>query len=336
LTEGRRSAEVVSALLAVARKLRGLQPELVVAAPFVAVFVAGLALGLPLNAPDRTSLSFVERHYFRPLLAAVVLQALVLWLPGQAGRSRLDRRTIGWLLGLVTASILVHFNFKAWMPLVHRNLFDLELGRTDMVFGDLVPELIAVRRSIASFLLAHAGFDVDPLYHFVFVAMFFASFSAHAVFDTALGLRKVVLGACLVLLLGGMLYWILPAEGPFLTRVVEGNAAPRAQRAMKEMFETVLATNRFPRGYFVAPLAAMPSLHTAHAAIFCLYARRRVPWLGVAFYPALLWILIEAVATGWHYVLDLAAGALLAVFCVWAIDWLLPEPPAVAPARGAA
>ena len=310
--------------------IRRVRPELLIAAPFVVIFVAGLARGLPLNAPDGSSVLFVERHYFRPLIAAVVLQALVLMLPSQAGRSRLDGKTIAWLVGLVAVTLVVHFNFKAWMPLVHGRLFDLELGRSDMVFGGLVPWLIAVRRAIAGACAAHLGLDVDPLYHFAFVAMFFASFSGHAVFDTPLGLRKVVLGACAVLLFGGVLYWILPAEGPFLTRVVEGHAAPGAQRAMSAMFDSVLATRRFPAGYFVAPLAAMPSLHTAHAALFCLYARRRVRWLRIFFYPALGWILIEAVAAGWHYVLDLAAGALLAAFCVYLVDWLLPEPASAA------
>jgi hypothetical protein len=332
--EGGLRADVGATFGSISTWLRRARPELVIAAPFALIFLGGLASGLPLNAPDGSSVLFVEQHYFRPLVAAVVLQALVFLLPSQAGRKRLDLVTVAWLAGLVAVTILVHFNFKAWMPLVHGRLFDLELGRTDMVFGGLVPGLIALRRAVAGSLAAHLGIDVDPLYHFAFVAMFFASFSGHAVFDTPLGLRKVVLGACSVLLLGGVLYWILPAEGPFLTRVVEGHAAPGAQRAMQTMFESTLSTRRFPHGYFVAPLAAMPSLHTAHAVLFCLYARRRVRFLCIVFYPALAWILIEAVAAGWHYVLDLAAGALLALLCVRAVDWLLPEPdPTVREAR---
>ena len=68
----------------------------------------------------------------------------------------------------------------------------------------------------------------------------------------------------------------------------------------------------------------MPSLHVAHATLFTLFAFRRLRWLGWSFLVLLGFIVIEAVATGWHYFVDLPAGAALAVGCVWLSDRLLP------------
>jgi membrane-associated phospholipid phosphatase len=96
---------------------------------------------------------------------------------------------------------------------------------------------------------------------------------------------------------------------------------------MGAAFDTFVRTRVPPPGYFTLPLAAMPSLHAAHAMLFTALAFRRFPWLGACFLVILLFILFEAVASGWHYVLDLPAGALLAGFCLWLADRLLPDTP---------
>lgn len=287
------------------------------------VLALGLAAGLPLILPDTGSLAFVERHYFRPFVVALVLQALVLGV----GRVRRDVgrrvRELAPTALLLVFTIAIHFNLKAWTPLVHARLFDVELMRTDIALAPLVSACVALRH-LVTLALARWGLSPDPLYHGLFVALFFAAFSAHAVFDTLLGLRRVVLAACLVLLVGGVAYWVFPAEGPFLYRLGESRLAEDAQRAMTAAFTAFVRTHRPPPGYFTAPLAAMPSLHVAHATVFTTLAWRRFRALGLVFALVLAWLVVEAVASGWHYVLDIPAGALLAAGCLWLTDRLLP------------
>lgn len=302
----------------------GVAPELVVLGGALLVGGCGLLLGLPAVVPDGPALRFVEHHYFSPLVVALVLQAIMVAFGRARGGPDQRWHSLVPALLLVPVTILVHFNLKAWMPLVHRRLFDVELIGTDRGLEPLVTLLFFLRRAIAA-PLDRLGVPVDAIYHGAFVGMFFVALSAHAVFDSLRGLRRVVLGACFILLAGGLCYWVLPARGPFLFRVGESRLADAAQADMLGRFQELVRTGRPPPGYFAAPLAAMPSLHTAHATFFTLVAYRRLRWLALPFGLILCWILIEAVAAGWHYLLDLPAGMLLAVGTVWLLDRTLPD-----------
>jgi hypothetical protein len=69
--------------------------------------------------------------------------------------------------------------------------------------------------------------------------------------------------------------------------------------------------------YFTGGLAAMPSLHMAHALVMTWFMiKARSIWVP-AFLLITFWVLIESVASRWHYIIDLPAGALLAVFVIW-------------------
>lgn len=308
-----------------ARLYRTLGPELTVTCTALALGACGLLAGLPLLLPNGPSLGFVERHYFRPLVVAIVAQVALLAVRRDRRRGGVPARHFGAALALVAVTIVVHFNLKAWTPLVHSRLFDNELMQVDRVFGDLVPALTALRRGIAAGL-ERLHVPVDPLYHGVFVTAFFVSFTAHALFDTPSGFRRVVLAACLVLLIGGVGYWVLPAKGPFIFRPGENRLAELTQRAMEARFDAFVATRVPPPGYFTAPLAAMPSLHTAHATLFTVFAYRRIRWLFWPLALALFWIVIEAVAAGWHYVVDLPVGVALAFGCIRLATLMIPEP----------
>jgi len=309
----------------VGRLYRTLGPELTVTCIALALAACGLLAGLPLLLPNGPSLGFVERHYFRPLVVAIVAQVALLAVRRDRRRAGVPARHFGAALALVAVTIVVHFNLKAWTPLVHSRLFDNELMQVDRVFGDLVPALTALRRVLAAGL-ARLHVPVDPLYHGVFVTAFFVAFTAHALFDTPSGFRRVVLAACLVLLIGGVGYWVLPAKGPFIFRPGENRLAELTQRAMEARFDAFVATRVPPPGYFTAPLAAMPSLHTAHATLFTVFAYRRIRWLFWPLALALFWIVIEAVAAGWHYVVDLPVGVALAFGCIRLATLMIPEP----------
>lgn len=305
--------------------------ELLLLAPFGVLWLAGVALGLPPNLPDLPGLAVVQKHYFGPILFAALLQLVVLRLRPRGG-ALLDRRTTALLLLLTVASVFLHMNFKAWMPLVHRHLYDSELLATDRALGSFVSDVILVRRTLGRVIFMAWRVDIDPLYHSLFVAMFFASATAHALFDTPNGFRRLVVGLCAILLLGGVAYWLIPARGPFIFRPSVSYSAATAQEFMLRSFDELLRTRHVAAGAFVAPLAAMPSLHTAHSIFFVWFAGERVRWLLWFYVPALLFILFEAIAAGWHYCIDLPAGAALAFFVIWAVRRALPEPPLPRPA----
>jgi membrane-associated phospholipid phosphatase len=63
-------------------------------------------------------------------------------------------------------------------------------------------------------------------------------------------------------------------------------------------------------------LAAMPSLHAGASFIFLCYAWRHVRWLGVVYVPVFIWILFEAMASRWHYGVDLVVGVVMAYGCI--------------------
>lgn len=312
-----------------------LRPETVVVVPFVAVFVVGLVSGLPLVLPDVDSLALIQRYYFRPLVLVVLALGFSIW-GAQRLRPMQGRYSgLAWSLGTVCIALIVHFNFKVWMPLVNHSLFDRELAMTDEMFGGLVPALIQLRRAIAA-VLSGWGVNVDLAYHQLFLLLFFVSTGAHALLDTPRGLRHIVLSVSLILLLGGCLYWVMPAKGPFVFRGVESTAARVTEQTMERLFDQFVATRTVPKGYLVVPLAAMPSLHMAHSLLFCLYAWRRFRLLLIIFLPSLAWIFVEAVAAGWHYLLDLGAGSVLAVVVLRVVDglfaWHEGEAKALAPA----
>jgi len=313
-----------------------LPPELWLLLPFVAVFVVGTLVGLPVNRPDSSGLQFAEHHYFRPLLFALGAQGLVLLFRRRIGTHAFDVALIPSLAVLVLTATWLHFNFKAWMPLVHHRLFDEQLSITDAVLGPIVPTCIVLHRTLSSVVGSTIGYDIDRLYHDGFVAMFFASFTIHAVLDTPLTLRRLVVASSLVLLIGGIFYWLMPAKGPFVFRISDNFLARASQARMSQLFDQLVATGRIPPGYFVAAPAAMPSLHTAHAWLFTWYAARYHRWLFWMYLPLFCFILVEAVAASWHYVLDLPAGALLAVGCIWLSRRLVVEnqSPRTVAARG--
>ena len=275
-----------------------------IVAPFVAVWVVGLGQGLPLNMPTGHDLLFVFRHYLKPLVFAAGLQA-VLYLWKRESRYLIALRLLPFLL----ASVLIHFQFKAWVGLAPR-FYDPLLMSSDRALAPVVELFARIRNAIVPYF----GTGSDIAYHATFVLMFYISILLHSLLDDSRGQRRLIIGAGLILLLGGVTYWLLPSVGPFLYRGAGNPFADGLQRGMLEGLAQLRATGSVPRGYFSAPLAAMPSLHIAHALFLtlCALGARRLFWLAGIYLPILLFLVVEASASGWHYLVDLPAGALLA------------------------
>jgi len=308
-------------------RMAGMSIESWVATIFAGIWLLGVFLGFPVNVPDAGSLGFVLKHYFSPLFVAFALQVPVAYLA--AKNKKADPLLMLKLLPFMMLVVFFHFNFKAWMPLVNPALYDQTYQEIDELLWPVVGGLMAIRSAIAARLPVNA----DDFYHGLFVAMFFVSVGAHAVFDNTARQRQLILGVCLILLLGGVLYWVAPALGPFLYRSGSNEASIAAQDRMKIMFDFVAKTRRLPPGYFCSAPAAMPSLHVAHALFLTLFAARSLRWLLPFYLPILFWIIIESVTSGWHYLVDIPAGVVLTLLCYVAVRHLIAEP--VAPEQTA-
>jgi hypothetical protein len=286
----------------------------------------------------RDNIRGLEVHFFWPLALAAGLQVLL-----TAGLVVLGRRRPG--LGrlrdatvmlrqvpLVVVAVFLYFNFKAWTPLVNPVLHDATYQRLDEAAQPLLDGLVAVREAVASAV----PFGVDDWYGWLFFAMFFVSLGVHGLVDPAHRQRQLVLGLYLNLLIGGVSYWVAPAVGPFLFRDGANETVTEFQHGWYAAYEVVRATGGLPEGYFSIPLAAMPSLHVAHSLLFLLFAARSARWLLVAYVPIVAWIVVEAPASAWHYLVDLPVGAALAVLSFALATRLVRPPGDEAPPAGPA
>lgn len=295
--------------------------EAVVALVAGTVCLVGLAVGLPPNLPDSGSIEFVKAHYFSPVACACVLQIIAVIASGRRDRSR-PLLTLK-LFPLVAISVLVHFMLKAWMPMVNPVCYDPLYQSVDVTLAPILDTAIGVRNAVA----AISPVGVDFAYHTLFVGMFFVSLSVHSVVGPAAHQRQAFLGICLILLVGGVAYCVLPAIGPFIYREGMNANGTATQAVLLEQFKFVVATGTFPPGYFPCPLAAMPSLHNAHALFLTLFALRTVRWLGVLYIPVFLWIMIESVASAWHYLADVPVGLLIGLTVYVLVRRLIPDAP---------
>src|SRR3546814_2847950 len=77
---------------------------------------------------------------------------------------------------------------------------------------------------------------------------------------------------------------------------------------------------------FTVGLAAMPSLHSASAYLFFLFAWKHGKVLVPLYSFILAYILIMAVASRWHYIIDIPVGMTLAWASYKLADWFTPLP----------
>jgi hypothetical protein len=276
----------------------------------------GLLLGLlPVWPTERVS-------YALGFSAALpVLAAVGAYLGTQAIRLTLDRgydrdllphlRIDAAFLVLFVVVTYFHFNLKMWSPLINPALFDAAYWATDGWVRPLVDASLAVSASVRGFL-GDDGFCTFTV-------------SRHRYYG------HFVLSVLLVLSLGGLSYLIAPALGPFLFETGASARAAEAQASMQAAFAQAQARGAewiAERGgdYFTGALAAMPSLHFAHALVMTYWMLASRSLMAGFFVLMTAWIAVDAVGLRWHYVVDLPAGALLAAVVVVLTRRLLDRP----------
>lgn len=290
-------------------------PELALALIYGLIGIAiSYASGLPIGLPTPDSLAFTGLSYLVPLLLVVGV-LLIAVLMQQVGRAAYFLAALS-AYGVV---LIVHFNIKLWAWHINPRVWDAEYASVDRAFQPVIDSSLAFHNALSSVFGS-----VDRLYLFAFLAMFACSIIVHSL-RAFIVLRKVVLTSMLVHVIGGLSYLIAPALGPFITE-----AGVNALETKRQIFMLAAHKASMAGGadWFIANgseflatgLAAMPSLHVASSAVFVYFAwiyERRLCWL---YFPLFGFIMIEALATRWHYLVDIAAGLMLTAIAVALVE----------------
>ncbi len=247
------------------------------------------------------------------------------WKLSDGGRdyNQLLQRTATDLayIALFMVVIYFHFHIKMWLPLLNSHHYDALYFQIDQDLRPVIAGIDWLRAAIAAVLPAP-----DLWYQGAQLGLFIGSFWLHG-----LGKRRWhhhnMTALLLNLMIGPLTYLVAPAVGPFIFEPGRNRAATAAQQAMYAQYVELQAQGPswlLAHGgeYFTAPLAAMPSLHVSAACIVCYYAlKARSP-----FAPLMLffgsWIVIDAVGSRWHYLIDLPVGALLAASVIAVANWI--------------
>ena len=273
--------------------------------------------------PSADAVLFIARHYLGPLLPALALPVLLVarHVSKSGPQSLLGLRLRG--VAAFAVIVYVHFNLKLWAQLINPVLFDDVYMAADERLRSVVHLASALAGGYRDRLT-----DLPHAYHEVFVTMFVVSFSIHGMQSDRRGFDRLLLAISLVLIVGGLAYAIAPAWGPFVYEAGDSPDATAIQTTMASFQQSLRASHggNYDSSYFVAALAAMPSLHLAHAAVFLYFALRYMRWLGFIYVVPVTFIAAEAVASRWHYLVDLAAGLVVAFCAVLLAYRFIPRP----------
>jgi hypothetical protein len=302
-------------------------PELLVLLLMAAITIALAAwLGTSFVIPDERVRIYLGMRYAVPVAMAAVCFAIPLVIRRhRGGEVPSMTRQLGWSAGFVAIFTLVmwlHFHIKMWIPLINPRRYDQLYQDVDLALAPLVTAMISVRAFLGEILPG-----INWWYMIVFMGLFFVSFAYHLVADPG-GFRKVYLATLINQALGALSYLVMPAVGPFIYDQGANAGATRSQTGMWEAYNQFMAggvpwLEAMGPHYFNAGLAAMPSLHAGASWVFVWYAFAHGTKLKALYALAFCWILIEAVATKWHYVIDLPVGVLVAGVSIWLANRLL-------------
>lgn len=275
--------------------------------------------GLPVNFPSGERAAFVGVHYLYPLIGVGIWGAFALL-------SQKLQVARDFLIALPCYAIvlLVHFHLKLWVPHINPRLYDGFYWQLDQSMRPLVDACMEARRAMSLVVPMDSNF-----YMIGFISLFYISFYYHA-FVTPDKFRQLFLAALLFQGLGGLAYLAFPALGPFLYEPGLDAASSEAQKSMLEFYRNSVAGGAewlALKGstHLTAGLGAMPSLHTGGSFLFFLFACKHGRILVPLYALILTFILVAAVSTRWHYLIDVPVGLALAWFSLRLAEKFAPE-----------
>jgi hypothetical protein len=217
---------------------------------------------------------------------------------------------------------------KLTTPILHPRLYDQQLWNLDraLAFGYSPTVFLA---TLFSAPVMMRFFDAT------YATVLFPALSIVPAFIASIPARRVriafVNSNTLLWLTGAWLYVVFPALGPayrfpevWLPLAPMLTNSHHVQRLLIENYRAVqvsMTTATTPINVFFG-VAAFPSLHVGFQALSFFWMRRLTRWGGVVFGMLALLALIGSVITGWHYLVDGIAGALLAWTCYAAVRYV--------------
>jgi len=232
---------------------------------------------------------------------------------------------------------VAYSNLKAAVPLLRPGLYDHLLYRLDrMLFFGFDP-----LKFVGSLRIPWLVTLMQRSYYFLFFFILFG-LSGSLFFRSSRYMAKVLLAFALVYAVGLVGYYLVPSVGPAFYNATSGFFRHTAHSTLKMwLYNAYVEFCRHPHTAPIAPfsgLAAFPSLHLAQMAVFLYYLWECEKWLvALLALPALL-LSVATVYLGWHYVVDLPAGLLVAAVAVGLAErihraWPQPMRPETEPAN---
>ncbi len=133
--------------------------------------------------------------------------------------------------------------------------------------------------------------------------------------------RRYVLGIVLAAILTAAAFAVWPAAGPWTT---EGFRPSREQAAVTAYLERLKSTAPTTLDMNDAGIVAFPSFHVL-LAILTAVALSAIRWLRIPVWALALLVGISTLTTGWHYLVDVVGGIVLAIISLYAANFLLPS-----------
>jgi len=210
---------------------------------------------------------------------------------------------------------------KLSVPILHRTLYDQLLWNLDRAIGFGYAPTVFILTLFSAPALVHI---IDETYATVLVP----AFSIIPAIFLSMPERRVRIAFMnsntLLWLVGAWLYVAIPALGPAYAFpeiwVPLGPVLEKTQVLQRLLMANYRASLSLSRAANAEPLniffgvAAFPSLHVGFQVLAFLWMRRLTRW-GTLFGVLAVFTFIGSVITGWHYVVDGIAGALLAWAC---------------------
>ncbi|MDQ6800648.1 MAG: phosphatase PAP2 family protein [Acidobacteriota bacterium] len=212
-------------------------------------------------------------------------------------------------------SVHVYGWIKLSVPLLHPQLFDSELWSIDRsIFLGHSPNIFF----LDLFSTSLRFFD------WTYANVFIASLNIASIYFLSERDERLRIGFAnsntLMWLAGAWLYMLIPSLGPayrfpsvWLPLSAMLTNTQQLQRVLMNNYQHVLHNQQVN---ILLGIAAFPSLHVAFGVLVTLWMRGR--W-RLLFGLITLIIFLGSVITGWHYLIDSIAGAVLAVVCYLAI-----------------
>ena len=131
----------------------------------------------------------------------------------------------------------------------------------------------------------------------------------------------------LTMLIGGMIYYFFPTTGP--SSVLSSPYFPLEELRMREVYDAIHRGDDLK--HMITGFVSMPSFHTVNGVVFILMLWR---WLmsnlssiwvvPVAVFGIIVNVLLitATMALGFHYVVDIIAGAVLAISCWFVLPYM--------------